>query len=131
MTIEEIANTLPNGFHDAQIKGIGINYIEREVTMDLELWVSDSVKDNSEDYREADMKLLGLLFLVMEPPDPRYDFQEKKPLWVDAMPLEASKSTATQLPVVLPEKAFTYSFFVHDWNAFIHVAAMDASLSWK
>jgi hypothetical protein len=99
--------------------------------MDLEVWVSDSLGDDSEEYRDADLKLLGLLFLVIEPPDPRYDFHEEKPLWVDAMPLEASKSTATQLPVVLPEKAFTYSFFVHDWNAFIHVAAMDASLSWK
>jgi len=130
MTLEEIADTLPNGFHDAQIKGMSINYVKRQVTLDLEIWVSNSLEDDSEMYRTAELKLFQFLFLVIEPPDPKYDYHDEKPLWVDGSSADpALKSPATKFPAPLPEGAFSYSFFVNDWNAFIHVAAIDASIS--
>lgn len=130
MTLKEIADTLPNGFHDAQINNISIDYVKREVTLALEIWVSDSLQDDSDMYRSAELKLLQFLFVVIEPPDAKYDYHEEKPLWVDAVSGEPPmRSATTELPALLPAGAFTYSFFVHDWNAFIHLAAIDASIS--
>jgi hypothetical protein len=128
MNIEEIANTLPNGFHDSQIKSISINFLKREVTLDLEIWFSDSLDDDSEIYRLAELRLLHFVYLVIEPPNPAYDYHEEKALWVDAGSASDSHVSSTELPGRLPEGAFTYWFFVHDWNSYIHVAALDAEL---
>lgn len=128
MTLEEIADTLPNGFHDAQINSISINYVKREVTLDLEFWVADSLESDSDIYRLAELKLSQFLFLIIEPPNARYDYHEEKALWVEAGSDKQSHTSSTQLPGPLPEGAFTYWFFVHDWNSFIHVAALDAAI---
>ena len=103
--------------------------MNREVTLDLEVWVSDSVEEDSDLYRPAQLTLLRFLFCVIEAPDATYPYQEEKALWVDAGSEETSPaSSATKLPGPLPEGAFTHWFFVNDWNAFIHVAAMDARI---
>jgi hypothetical protein len=47
---------------------------------------------------------------------------------VDAGSSNLRKSSLTRLPEPLPEGAFTHWFFVNNWNAFIHVAAMDAQI---
>ncbi|CAN5517968.1 hypothetical protein BH20ACI3_BH20ACI3_09210 [soil metagenome] len=128
MTLEEIADTLPNGFHDAQINSISINYEKREVTIDLEIWVSDSVEDDSEKYLAAELKLLHFLFCVIEAPDATYPYHEEKALWVDAFSDKSNNVSSTHLPGALPEGAFSYLFFVNDWNSFIRVAALDAEI---
>lgn len=131
MTLEEIADSLPNGFHDARIYSISINYVRREVSIDLEIWVAESQED-SEVYRGAELKLLDFLFCVIEPPDAAYPYHHGKALWVDAgSGQDARRSPATELPDSLPKGAFVHWFFVNDWNAFIHVAAMNARISWK
>ncbi len=85
MTLEEIADSLPNEFHDTHIKSISIDYLMRTAKFDLEIWVGDSAAINEEEreaYRNARLTLSGLLYCVIEPPDPRYDYSEKKTLWV-------------------------------------------------
>ena len=128
MTLEEIADTLPNGFHDAQINSISINYVDREVSLALEIWFAASSEGDSDIYRLAELKLLQFFFLVIEPPNAQYDYHEAKELWVEAGAGTQSLASSTQLPGPLPEGAFTYWFFVHDWNSYIHVAALDAEL---
>jgi hypothetical protein len=128
MTLEEIADALPNGFHNAQINSIRINYVKREVTLDLEIWVSDLSEENSDIYRLAELKLFHLFALIIESPEAGYDYHEEKPLRVDAGSDQESIVPLTQLPAPLPEGAFTYWFFVHDWNSFIHVAARHAEI---
>lgn len=132
MTLEEISDSLPNGFHDAQIKKLNLDYVNREATFDLEIWIGtdSSTKGEERDaYREARLTLSQLLFCVVEPPDPNYPYQEGKPLWVDAgSSLPTQTSTSIRLPEPLPEGAFIHWFFVNNWNAFIHVAAENARL---
>ena len=130
MTLEEIADSLPNGFHDTQINSIRIDYVNREITLDVEIWVGDSSEDDSDVYRPAQLTLLRFLFCVIEAPDATYPYHEEKALWVDAGSEETPRiATGIQLPEPLPKGAFTHWFFVNDWNAFIHVAAMDAHIS--
>ncbi len=94
----------------------------------MDIWVAD--EEDPEVYRAAQLTLSQLLFCVMEAPDSKYPYQEEKPLWIGAGSVENSEApSSTQLPKPLPEGAFVHWFFVNDWNAFIHVAAMDAHLN--
>ena len=135
MTLDEVAASLPNGFHDADIKSISIDYVAGTATFDLEVWVGDesaAKEEGREVYRAAVLILSDLLFCVIDPPDPRYEYYEKKALWVDdASRGAASISTSVTLPTPLPENTFVYGFFVNNWNAFIHVAAMNARLEFS
>ena len=132
MTLEEVAASLPNGFHDASIKGISIDYVTGTATFDLQLWVGDDSAEKEEErevYRAARLTLSDLLFCIIEPPDPNYPYYDKKPLWVDGGPWNSAPiSTSIQLPSPLPENSFVYWFFVNNWNSFIYVAAMAARL---
>jgi hypothetical protein len=125
MTLEEVAV-------DTHIKGISIDYVTGMATFDLQIWVADDIEEEPEVYRNARLILSDLLFCVIEPPDPRYDYHEKKPLWVgDGSHSSAPVSSSIQLPSLLPENAFSHWFFVNNWNSFIHVAAMDARLEFS
>ena len=78
--------------------------------------------------RPVVLKLSGLWYFVVVPPDSKYDFHEPKPLWIDAgVELLGPEVSSVKLPE-LPEGAFTFWMYVNDWNAFIHVAAMHANV---
>src|SRR5579864_1916630 len=78
MTLEELENTLPNGLHDADVHRIAIDYAERRVTFDLAVWVGnlDDPPERREAYQIGRIEISGLLFIVMEPPDPKYPFSK-------------------------------------------------------
>jgi hypothetical protein len=97
--------------------------------------VGDSSSDREElreAYRKGELKVSGLLYWVIEPPDANYPYGESKQLWVDAGILESANfKPSVRLPEPLPRGSFASWFFVQDWNSFMYVAAMDASLEWK
>ncbi len=134
MTLEELADTLPNGLHDAQVSSVSIDYVRREARLIIDLWVGvpseeEEVRDA---YREGELKLSGLVYWIIEPPDVSYPFGESKQLWVDAGSLgSASFKPSVKLPEPLPSGAFASWIFVQDWNSFMFVAAMDVSLEWN
>lgn len=129
MTLKEIEDALPNGFHDARIHMINIDYVKGLLMLEMEVWVAEAKEANPDIYRVARLTLSPFQFCVIEPPDPTYLLPEGKALWVDA----GSADSALAPPSIpshdhLPKGAFTYCFFVHDWNAFIYIAALDARL---
>ena len=128
MTLEEIEQTLPNGLHDSRITRIVLDYVERELRLDLEISFSDSDKDGSEIWRRATLLFAPFLYCVIEPPDGDYAFATKNSLWVDAGSEDLVNRSA-KLPEQLPNGAFRCWFFVHDWNSFIYLAALDAKIT--
>jgi len=128
MTLEEVEESLPNGFHDARITSISLDYAKRECKFNLEILFSDAEKEDAESYRTATLSLSRFLYCVIEAPDSKYPFQVEKALWVDAGSEKPNHVSSTQLPGPLPEGAFRYWFFVNNWNSFIHVAALDAEI---
>src|SRR3954469_11537584 len=88
MNIEDISNALPNGFHDAYIQRLILDYAKHEAVFELEIWVGDSdSKDTtkSDEYRSGRLKLDGFLFCVIEPPDVPFDERsvlEDGALWI-------------------------------------------------
>jgi hypothetical protein len=129
MTLEELENTLLNGLHDADVHRIAIDYAERRVTFDLAVWVGkmEDPPERREAYKSGRIEVSGLLFIVMEPPDPRYPFS-RPCTTIDGCDMR--KSIKAELLESLPSGSFFRSLWVNEWNAFIHIAAKSAALTW-
>jgi len=128
MTLDDLAASLPNGLHDAELRAVNIDFVRGVARLDLDIWIGDEFE--REAYRNARIELSRLLFWITEPPDPRYPFAEHGGLRIAAGPLtEDTPKNRPSLPPVPPDR-FANWIFVTDWNAFIFVAAGDASLEW-
>jgi hypothetical protein len=130
VTLEELENSLPNGFHDAEIERISVDYQQRLMVMELTVFVGDPVApvELREAYRPAVLTLSGVQFVAIDPPDARYPFSESGPVRIDAC--DATKNLDANLVKTLPTNSSTRSFFVAEWNAFIHVSASSAQIEW-
>ena len=126
MTLQEIEQSLPNGFHDSSIVGVRLDYVQRTAEIDMELWFSGPDEADQEKYRPATLFISELLYFVIEPPDSPYT-SAAEPSLVDGGSSELAESQS-RLPNPLPAGAFTYWFFVNNWNSFIHIAALTADL---
>lgn len=129
MTIADIEKSLPNGFHDSNLKRIDIDYATRQGDLEFEV-NTGSLDTNRENYRLGKLSISGLLFCIIETPDSRYPFQKAEGLWIADSGIVETAKFPNKLPESLPEGAFAHYFFVNDWNAFIYIAAMDASFGW-
>ena len=132
MTFEEIELTLPNGFHDARLRRIAINYGERAATLDISFWVGDMDSQSREEYRDGSLHVRGLCYCSVEPPHAAYPFlRGGSGIDVAGYPEDPETFPALNaLLPILPRGVTCYRFFVHDWNSFIHVAAEDVVISW-
>jgi hypothetical protein len=135
MTIEEVGNLLPNGFHDSDILGISIDYVRGEVTFLINVDLTSPDEKVEVPSRHGELKLTGLLYCVIEPPhhsfEKEYIFEEDE-LWItsDSSDFSVLKECPT-LPEPIPDGGFRHWFFISSHNCFIYVAAMDASFLWK
>jgi hypothetical protein len=124
MTIFEIADQLPNGFHDAEIETIYIDYPNRVVEIRLNVWIGtmDDPESTRETYRKATLTLTGVWYCAMDSPDEGYPYAAAEGLTVDL----------AEPTLFVPKQAtFACRFWVDQWNAFIHLAAASADLAWE
>ena len=129
MTLEELENTLPNGLHDAEVQSLSVDYKQGRLTFDIRVWVGrmgESLEPR-EAYKNGRLEISGLLFLVMEPPDPKYPFTGPA-VTIDGC--EMRKNLSGELLKSLPHGSFFRSLWVNEWNAFIHIAAKKAAMVW-
>ena len=127
MTLEEIDLSLPNGFHDSKILGVRLDYVQLTAEIDLEILVSGPDDVDAEKYRPATLFISELIYFVIEPPGTP-NISHAAPSLVDGGSSELEQF-ADRLPKPLPAGAFTYWFFVNNWNAFIHVAVLSADVA--
>jgi hypothetical protein len=129
MKIEEIERELPNGFHDALLHNIFIDYGRHEAVFEIGVRIGTIDSDNKklrEAYRRGRLELHGLRWCIIEAPDPSYPYCDRK-LTVSAGTREALKNAPQiRLPEPGSEEEFVHWFFVRQWNAFIYVSAADA-----
>jgi hypothetical protein len=133
MTLNELARTLPNGFHDSAVHMINLDYSKHEIIFSIAVWVGDlSATDDEtrEAYRMGHLTLSDMAFCVIEPPDPTYPYYEKDRIVVDTDEVKSLRTPpSVQLPSV-PEGMFLNWIYVNQWNSFIYVAARNAELVW-
>ncbi len=129
-TLDDLAQTLPNGFHDAELTHLSVDYARGEVRLGLMIWIGEMSDETSgrEAYRPAIVTVSGLVLLLIDPPCEGYPFGEPGAVRIDGGPGQPATSRS-ELPGI-PDDAFLYWFFVDDWNAFIRVAARHATLEW-
>jgi hypothetical protein len=133
MTLDDIAASLPNGFHDSALKVVTIDYVSREAKLSLEIWMADcdAVSGiNRDAYRRAELSLSGLVFWVCEPPSGGYPYDVKGEVRIDIGSVETLTTPPSPALPSTPVGCFVNWIYVGAWNAFIYVAAHDAKLTW-
>jgi hypothetical protein len=139
MTLVELEDALPNGLHDSALKGLSIDYVRRTIRLDISLKVGDpdGPREQRDDVRDAEIEVSGVVFFMIDPPSPAagYDFKSPRELWiVDGYETQSipafTKTIDKELLSAVPPEAFVHSFFVNDWNSYMHVAARGCSIKW-
>jgi hypothetical protein len=137
MTIDEIGKSLPNGFHDAYILAISLDYVNESATFRFQIDLSSFVKGVEVDIpsRVGELKLTGLLYCVIEPPS-GYSFTKEyipsdDKLWIVSDSSDFSKlKNCPTFPDPLPDGSFRHWFWSSSHNNIVYVAAMNASFDW-
>jgi hypothetical protein len=128
-SIDDIEAGLPNGLHDSRLHTFSAGAAEGRAEFVLDVWVGDlhsTVQKERERYRRARLELLGLGYLIIEDPDPRYGPAEKSPVQFDVCAADDDADRSRRVP----EGGFAGRFFITDWNSYIHFAALEARLTW-
>lgn len=123
MTFRELETSLPNGFHDAELLKVHIDYEEHQVALDLNLDASVD-KDEPERYRRGRVTFSGVVFVSLDPP-------------VDAAMGVSTISAGSGEPMTaprplpdIPKDCFLCWVFVARSNSFIRLAARSVTHHW-
>ncbi|MBG0809485.1 hypothetical protein IY145_08845 [Methylosinus sp. H3A] len=133
MTLDDLAASLPNGFHDSVLKVVTIDYVNRKAKLSLEIWMADGDASSAADreaYKQVEVSLSGLFFWVCEPPCTGYPYDAKDEVVIDIGAVETLATPPSPALPSAPVGCFVSWIFVRAWNAFIYVAAHDAKLTW-
>jgi hypothetical protein len=129
VNIDEIEVGLPNGLHDSLLHTFSSNPNQRRAEFVLDVWVGDlhsTLESERGRHRRARLDLLGLSYLIVEDPDPRYGPFDESPVQIDACAADDDPDRSRRVP----EGGFAGRFFITDWNSYIHFAALEARLTW-
>jgi hypothetical protein len=130
MTFKEVEHSLPNGFHDAKIERISLDYPAGTLQIAMRILIGKPGEPDQDEYGPAELRVSGLYFCSIEPPDPTYPFKPNgKPLGVSGDDSEDELSGVVGVLGSLPRGISCYRFFVDQWNSFIHIAASDVQIS--
>ena len=128
MTLQELDDSLPNGFHDAYFRSIAIDYERRTVTITSSILVGlpDEAPGMRDRMRDAVVVIEGLEFVSIEPPAERNDYKPGRPLWVDFV----GRGTTGGSDGETAGDCFVGEFYVHDWNSTIRLSGRNVRLVW-
>jgi hypothetical protein len=119
MTIADIEDTLPWGFHDADLLSVRVDFAGQLAVFDLDVPMDERQTTS----RRGQLVVEGLVFCVIDPSQKL----ARGPAWIDSG--NTPTAEAAKLPPV-PAGAFLHWFFLHDSNSFIHVAGTAARFAW-
>lgn len=125
MTLEEVENSLPSGFHDARLHRLEIDWTSAQAA--FELWVDVTDTDDTQEYvQRARVEISGLGFISFEAPQSVNEATSAKGLWIDAEAL----SVAPDGYPPIPSGYFLHRIYVNNWNRFLFVCGQEATLIW-
>ncbi|MGH9758696.1 MAG: hypothetical protein ACRD4M_13235 [Candidatus Acidiferrales bacterium] len=131
MTFEELDALYPNGFDDAHVDSLQVDYQNRTAELKLSVRGNPPDSPNEDEYQRAVLVLRGFYYFVIEPPDADHLWYPVRSIQMNCYPEDPSQFPLFEnLKPKLAAGAFCCRFYVHDWNSFIHIAAKDVQLSW-
>ena len=119
----EVERMLPNGFHDAVLNKLSVDYLKKEAVFEIEV-LRDTI---ATEYEKGELTLRGVIFLLIEPPDSQRHFIDSV-LYIDSGPIEAlNEQVQRKFPTNnLPDNAFIHWIYISPWNSFIIFCAIAA-----
>ncbi len=135
MTLAQLDSTLANGFHDAEISRWEWNFLAASASFEMDFWVATDEADIDK-RRPGTLELTGVIFISVDPPNPRdLDPKPLRPnceeIQIDGMPATADIFPGLpKLSAALPTGTEVFSFYVSNWNSFIHIACREATIKW-
>jgi hypothetical protein len=125
VNIFELATTLPNGLHDAEIVDFSVSYAERALRFRCDIWVGnmDAAPEVRETYRLALIECKDVEYCILDRPDPAYPYATSTRLTIDLVEPDPG--------IQLPGEGKAFRFWVSEWNGFFHVRAGVATLTWE
>jgi hypothetical protein len=132
MTFEELDKELPNGFHDAKLHDLRIDYVGGSAILRMGLDFGSYDRSNSPDYRIGELRVSGLHFCSIDPPSDDHPYVPHGfALNVAGYPTTLDTFPALEgLSRTFPDGVMCFQFYVHEWNSFINIAAKDVQISW-
>ena len=132
MTFEELIQELPNGFHDAEILGIRVDFVNRSIVIGMNLLVGVPGAPDPERYDRGTLRVVSPYLFFIEPPDPKYHFVfDGSPINATGSSIKVGQSAEVdRLLAVLPPNSTAYLFFLDDWNSCMYLAGAGVEFSW-
>ena len=130
MSPKEIQSNLPNGFHGAIIERVTIDYFSRTAEFAMNLLVKNDATHSVS--RKGRFQVSGLAFCTLGVPSPHYDYMSPSGIEIGSL-LDTTPKILPSLQAFrneLGSAVFFHSFFVEEWNEFIHFAGTDATFEW-
>jgi hypothetical protein len=126
VTLQEIEEQLPWGFHDSYWVRFEIDWQAQTATLDLRA----PMDKHQETFRLARILIKGLRFATFSEPT---DSMALPPTvndlpWIDGRP-GAAKDLEARLPSV-PDGYFLHHIYVRETWQFLHLCGRDATLTW-
>jgi hypothetical protein len=129
LILEELERSLPNGFHDAELTSLHVDYAKREAIVGLNIDFSTPEAtggSEEESYRPGRVVFSGLHFIAIDPPAPGYEY-----LGVSLIDsgMGQPRTNPREVPP-LDEGVSLCWLFVVRWNGFVRIAAHNVTLQW-
>ena len=129
MTFEELTDTLPNGFHDAELHAFRMDYVQRRLIFDLEIFIGEVDNERRREvYRPAVVVLDDVRFLYVEPPRESKELHIVSSIRIDTGE-GVPKTVEDRLQHLRDAGPITW-MFMNELNSFIFFAGSRATLEW-
>ncbi len=129
MNLEEIEESLPNGFHDAKLVSIEIDYLHQCAIFktNILLGMPDEPVEMRDRYMLGTLHFSGVSLIVIDPPAANSAFLQPGAVTFSWSRLDGAEFP--QIAKLLPSQPNlqAYSFYVQDWCSNIHLIARDVS----
>ncbi len=110
-----ITTQLPNGFHNAVLRELHVDFAKQEVRLDFQFWVGHpdaETEEGREAMRPGMLRLTGVVSMRIEPPDPRYQFATARGVTVDG-----DFGVYPGEPEVAEDGVLRLCFYSSTWNS--------------
>jgi len=129
MDLRLIEESLPNGFHDAYLSGLNLDFIRHHIELSLSVLVGNDDQPVSERYRQCRLTLRDYSVLVLESAVAYREIKPSEGLQIDQTQLkEEDFEFFRQAGYNIREGDSWLALFVYDWNSRIVISARDADM---
>jgi hypothetical protein len=131
MTLEELEEQLPNGLHDAKIRSVTHNYDTGTLVVCVEILTGlpDDPPAIRSAYRDAVISFTDVSLCHVEQPENERIIGVRGSVWFNYWRTEPGV-LLPKLSDHLPADAISYTLYVLEWEASIHIVASDLDFSW-